>query len=153
MHRAVSILVVFVLLILPETTLSGQTVPLWEGKQADDTDDVNTRESSQFSSGGWRSVLRVPELPRLRPPTLPGFSGLRDSTSSTFNQAKRSTRRFWTKTKDFILNPFDSETDSESDRYSQEKTSNGWFWWFSPQPEEPEVETVNEFLKLERPRM
>ena len=121
------------------------------GDATDRSSSATTRESSQFKSPRWSSYFRFPELPTPRPISVPGLTALRESTSNSFSQAKRSSRRWWTRTKE-LLSPFDS--DSESEQLSSETTSEGgrWFSWLWPQPEEPEIQTVNDFLRQERPK-
>lgn len=116
--------------------------------------DSPARESSLFNSSGWRTIFRMPDLPA---PSLPGFSTLRATTSNTFHQAKRSTRRWWIRTKNF-LSPFDTQADDSPDgglgrdRSTSQNSEGGWSWWFS-EPEEREIETVNDFLRQERPKL
>jgi len=120
--------------------------------QASTSTESPVRESTLFNPSGWRNIFRLPEFSTPHPPRLPGLSVLRDTTNDTFDQAKISTRRWWTRTKN-LLSPFDSDTDESQDAFHDPSDSRGWFWWFSSEPEEREIETVNDFLRQERPKL
>lgn len=121
------------------------------GSSTDRSSSSVTRESSQFKSPGWSSYFRLPELPSPRPIKIPGLTTLRESTSSSFSYARRSTRRWWNRTKEWA-SPFDSTSESKGSSSGSTTESGNWFSWMWPKSEEPEIQTVNDFLGQERPR-
>lgn len=83
--------------------------------------------------------------PRLNLPKIEAFQTAKEATGRVFDSAKKSTSRMWNSTVDF-LNPWDNPQPKSMPK----SKSNAWF--FQKKEPEPEYSTVNDFLKLERPR-
>lgn len=114
-----------------------------------------SRSSSLFNSPTGPKLFRLPELPSPRFSSLPGFSLLKETASNSYAMTKRTSRRMWNRTKE-ILRPFDPvESEAENMGYEAEDTSRGssWLWWKSSQAEEQKIETVNDFLRQDRPKL
>lgn len=125
--------------------------PVWGGSSQDETQWGNSKESSVFNSPSKGELFRLPQwtAPRWSTPdwpSVPGFSGIRKQTSRSLKSARYTTRRWWNGTKNLLM-PYPVD---ESD-VSTEQPSSG-FWWFGRRQEDPEIATVNDFLRQERPR-
>ncbi len=106
-----------------------------------------TRDVDSESHAG--SFFQLPDWSAPRWPTLPGFSDLRERTSITWNNARQTTRRWWRSTVT-AFSPFDSNS-AVADK-SQKETGGGWFHWAGSGGQEPDIVTVNDFLKQDRPK-
>lgn len=127
--------------------------PIWGGSSRSDSDLSNSRESSVFNNPGKKDsenadLFQFPGWSAPKWPGVPTFSGLRQKTSRTMKSARNTTRRWWNGTKEF-LSPYPSDDDSQN---SEPSSGNSWFGWFGRKQEEPEIATVNDFLRQERPR-
>jgi hypothetical protein len=131
----------------------GNENPWWQpfglDRQVEPESD-GSRESSVFGQSNSGGVFKLPQWNTPQWPESLSFTGFKNQTSTTFRQARRSTRRWWNRTMDFLL-PFDNEMVGEMDEAKQTGSSN-WFGWFGGKPEERDISTVNDFLKQERPR-
>ncbi|MBX3423746.1 MAG: hypothetical protein KF752_19490 [Pirellulaceae bacterium] len=123
----------------------------WTISDSQDNVPNTERPSSVFDSPSRGSGLKFPELPTPSWPTLPGFSSVKESALNAVTQTRRTTRRWWNNTVDF-LNPFDDRSSSKDTAGSSATSPKTTRWWWQPQPEEPEISTVNDFLRQERPR-
>lgn len=123
--------------------------PAWGGSSSIDSEWDTAKNSSVFNRPNKGSFFQFPQWSPPNWPAAPTVSGLRHQTARSMRAAKNTTRRWWVETKEF-LSPFPAPTDGNSS--SSDNGGNSWFWWWGKNQEEHEIETVNDFLRQERPR-
>lgn len=100
----------------------------------------DSKNSSMFKSSSSGNLFKGPQL------NLPKFQAIESAKATTgrmYDSAKRTTGQMWNSTVDF-LNPWDGKSTSQS------KPKSGA--WFFQKKEEPQYNTVNDFLRQDRPR-
>lgn len=75
---------------------------------------------------------------------------------STFGTMGATTKKFWGETVDF-LNPFDNKREPRQQGYqpqslTESKEDSRFFSWLTPEPPESEPQSVNDFLRMPRPK-
>jgi hypothetical protein len=121
--------------------------PIWGGGSKSESDWNNSKESSVFNGPSKGEFFQFPQWSAPKWPGVPTFSGLRQQTSRSLRSARYTTRRWWNGTKE-LLSPFPDDDERET----SEENASSWFWWFGRRQEDPEIATVNDFLRQERPR-
>ena len=123
---------------------------------------TSMRESSFFDQGSSEPLFRLPSfLKGSSDGTATTASAPVTKKPSTFSKIGSQTKRFWNGTIDF-LNPFDGKTSNNKPAmygqgYQPQSQANqaesgsrfGWLWG-NAKPEEPA--SVNEFLRMPRPK-
>jgi len=109
--------------------------------QADQSSET-TKSSSMFNGPRLGDRFEFPQWPSIAWPDMPRLGAIKQSAS----QVRRSTKRWWSNTKELFRG------DEEPEPSSKSNSQPSRWWWFSPEPEPEEILTVNEFLRQERPK-
>lgn len=156
MKFARSLLVVLVLLSTSNLVAQEDTKPWWN-PFAKSSESSEVRESSFFNGES-----ADPE-PMIKLPKLPWFSKSESTEpskpkKSTFSKMGAATKKFWGSTVDFV-NPFNdgSKTDNNFQGRGYQPQNlreepKGRFSWLWPKKADPEPASVNDFLRMERPK-
>lgn len=127
------------------------------------SDDSGVRKSSYFNSDAKKEktdkpVLRLPALPSSSSEVTTAAATEPSRGPSLLSRMERSTQRAWHNTTDF-LNPFnDTPPPPQQQGYQPQnlhKTSSsgsGLFGWMWREEKTEQPASVNEFLRMERPR-
>ncbi|HAC92568.1 MAG TPA: hypothetical protein DCF63_18350 [Planctomycetaceae bacterium] len=113
--------------------------------QADQSSET-TKSSSMFNGPRLGDRFEFPQWPSIAWPDMPRLGAIKQQASQSASQVRRSTKRWWSNTKELFRG------DEEPEPSSKSNSQPSRWWWFSPEPEPEEILTVNEFLRQERPK-